>query len=86
MKNLVISYACINWSPGAAGPSKYKNQRSEVALLCFNVFEESRRCWIYDDFKKKMRKFRAKTNHSHQWGSIGYYQGEGFMISIDIAT
>ena len=42
------------------GPSKYKNKNPDVALLCFTV-RESSQCWIYDDFKKKIRKFRAKT-------------------------
>ena len=73
MKDLDRLTACINWSPGAFGRSKYKNKRSEVALLCFNMVG-SNQCWIYDDFKKKIRKFRAKTNHSHQEARVGYYQ------------
>ena len=75
MKNLEIS-TCTNWSPGAFGPSKYKNEKTEVALLCFTLVG-SNRCWVYDDAKKKMTKFRAKTNHSHFEARVGYFQGHG---------
>lgn len=70
---------CLQWSPGAVGPSKYKNKRSQVALLCFTM-AESNKCWIFDDFKKKIRKFRAKTKYSHLKASIGYYQGRPFTV------
>ena len=45
------------------GPSKYKNERQDVALLCYTMrsLAGSKQCWIYDDAKKKVRKFRAKT-------------------------
>ena len=77
MKDLDRISTCSKWSPGAfgekiwvstdsvtkhifKGPSKYKNKNKDVALLCFTVSQSSQ-CWIYDDFKKKFRKFRAKT-------------------------
>ena len=76
MKDLDRISTCSKWSPGAfgekfesqpilkqkkfEGPSKYKNKNKDVALLCFTVSQSSQ-CWIYDDFKKKFRKFRAKT-------------------------
>merc|ERR1712226_1423370 len=79
MKDMDRLSTCIYWSPGAIGPSKYKNERSQVALLCFTSVGSSQ-CWIYDDFKKKIRKFRAKTKHSHSEARIGYYQGRPFTV------
>ena len=78
MKDLEVS-GCTNWSPGAFGPSKYENERSEVALLCFTL-KGSNQCWVYDDAKKKMRKFRAKTNHSHYEAPVGSFQGRPFTV------
>ena len=69
--------SCSSWSPGALGLSKYGN--SEVGLLCFAMYE-SKQCWIYDDSKKKMRKFPVKTNHGHLHARVGNYQGQGSWL------
>jgi len=82
MKDLDRISTCSKWSPGAFGPSKYKNKNKDVALLCFTV-PQSSQCWIYDDFKKKFRKFRAKTKFGHTEARLGYYQGEPFILGSD---
>ena len=76
MKDLAAS-ACTNWSPGAFGPTKYKNENPEVALLCFNT-EKLKHCWIYDDSKKKFRRFRPQTKFNHLDARVGHFQGHGF--------
>merc|ERR1712168_1757334 len=74
MNDLTRLSSCVSWSPEAYGPSKYKNENPEVALLCFSLMKTSN-CWIYDDFKKKIKIFKAKTKHTHSEARIGYYQG-----------